>query len=301
MKRKPTVIIGIRAYNEEANIHRLLTCLIHQSEKEIAIKKIIVVNDGSRDNTAREIRKVHDKQILLVNNDFRKGQTYCQNLIFSRANSDIVVLLEADTLPTSLSYISSLVDPIVSNRMTGLVQGNVDYAQPKTLIGRVIHEQDAIYRRVIARKKNLKRIFISGRGGRAFSRRVYTQLHWPAHVPEDAFAALWCIRKKIHIKVQKRAACVFRLPENVTDFRHARQKVLTGRIALEKYFSANEIGALYGRGNEAMVMMFVEFILANPNYCAVYFFLKIYAEIVGFNRNFSDYWEIGKSTKFVSV
>jgi len=297
--KQTTLTIGIPAYNEQANIYRLLTCLIHQSEKEIEIKKIIVVNDGSGDHTVMEIEKVHDKRILLINNSSRKGQIFCQNLIFSRTNSDIVVLLEADTEPINLNYIKTLVEPIINDRTIGIVQGNIVFAQSKTFIGRVITQQATIYHRAITLEKNLGEIFSSGRGGRAFSQRVYTKLRWPAHVPEDTYAALWCMRRKIPIKVQKQAVCVFRTPGNIRDFRRARQKMITGQTALEKYFSLKEIHSLYKRSNKETLMMFIEFILTKPFYCIFYFFLKGYAEIVSFKRNFSDHWEIGKSTKFV--
>lgn len=296
---KPTVTIGIPAYNEEANIFRLLTCLVHQSEKGIEIQKIIVVNDGSRDNTEREIRKGHDKRILLISNTSRKGQIYCQNLIFSMSKSDIAVLLEADTEPIDLNYVKNLVEPIKSDRTIGIVQGNIIFAQPKTFVGRIIHEQAAIYHRAITRGKNLGDIFSSGRGGRAFSRRVYASLRWPTHVPEDTFALLWCKQRKIICKFQRRAICQFRLPENITDFRHARQKMVTGRIALEKYFSAKNIHSIYRSGNKATLAMFKEFILTNPLYCIAYIFLKLYAEKIGSNKKFSDYWEVSRSTKSV--
>jgi len=299
MKQKPTITIGIPAYNEEVNIYRLLTCLIHQSENGIAIKQIIIINDGSGDHTALEIGKVHDERILLINNATRYGQIYCQNLIFSRANSDIVVLLEADTEPTNLNYLKTLIEPIKRDRTIGIIQGNILSLQPKTFVGKIIREQESIYLRTTTRKKNLEEIFSSGRGGRAFSRGVYTKLRWPAHIPEDTYAALWCMRRKIPIKVQKQAVCVFRTPENISDFRRARQKIITGRSALEKYFSVKEIHSLYNRSNKETLMMFIEFIFTKPIYCIFYFFLKGYAEIVGFNRNFSDHWEIGKSTKFV--
>jgi hypothetical protein len=118
-------------------------------------------------------------------------------------------------------------------------------------------------------------------------------------VPEDTFAALWCMWRKIPIKVQKRAVCVFRIPENIADFRHARQKMVTGCIVLENYFSSKDIRAIYSIGNEAKVIMLIEFMLANPLHCTIYFFLKGYAEIAGFKGRFSDYWEIGRSTKSI--
>jgi len=299
MKKKTTVTIGIPAYNEEANIGNLLNAMLKQKQDKLVLDQIIVISDGSTDNTAREVRSVNDKRIILINNSTRRGQIYCQNRIFSQSKSDIVVLLEADTEPKNSNLIKMLVAPIVKDSDVGLVQGNIAFAQPKSFIGRILYEQAAIHYRMITREKNLGEVFSSGRGGRAFSRRVYTQLYWPAHVPEDTYAVLWCIRNNIPIKFQGKSICIFRIPESISDFRRARQKTIAGRTALKKYFSAKEIRGLYSKGNKAVLVMFIKFILTKPLYCVVYLFLKFYAEIIAYNSYFSDYWEVGRSTKFV--
>jgi len=51
MKKLITVSIGIPAYNEEANIGKLLSSLIKQKEAGFIIKEIIVVSDQSTDKT----------------------------------------------------------------------------------------------------------------------------------------------------------------------------------------------------------------------------------------------------------
>ena len=80
--KKPTVTIGIPAYNEEANIGVLLRAIVKQRETDFVLKKIIVVSDKSTDNTANEVKKIKDSRIKLIENRVRRGKVYNQNKIF---------------------------------------------------------------------------------------------------------------------------------------------------------------------------------------------------------------------------
>src|SRR3989344_306584 len=73
---KKTVIVGIPAFNEEKNIGVLLESILLQKGNNFTIDKVIVVCDGSRDNTA-EIVKLYSKkfnQISLKDDNKRKGK-----------------------------------------------------------------------------------------------------------------------------------------------------------------------------------------------------------------------------------
>lgn len=297
MKHKPTVTIGIPAYNEEANIGNLLKILIQQKEVGIEIKQIIIVNDCSEDSTVGEILKISDKRILLLNNFTRSGQIYSQNLIFDRSDNDVVVLLEADTSPTSEHFVENLLQPMLRDNEVGLVQGNTVYAKPRTFVGRVLHRQIAVYEQYAAKERNKRAIFISGRGGRAFSQKVYKKLRWPLNVPEDTYASLWCQQRRILIAFQAKAICLFRLPESALDFRRAKQKTISGQNALRKYFCIPDIRSFYESSCNLVVRMFIFFMLTSPTYCLVYLFLKIYAEVAFISSSFSDHWVVAKSTK----
>src|SRR3989338_6163778 len=96
-RQKLTVTIGIPVYNEEKNIRFLLDSLLRQNETYYKIQKIIVISDSSSDNSNKIITSFREHRIQLIINRTRKGQIYTQNTVFSLANTDVVVLFEADT------------------------------------------------------------------------------------------------------------------------------------------------------------------------------------------------------------
>ena len=89
--------IGIMAYNEEANIGRLLEKLLEQ--KLDFVKEIIIVNDGSKDETKHIIKKFLDNKVKLINLEKRGGKVNAINHFLKVAKSEIIILESADTIP----------------------------------------------------------------------------------------------------------------------------------------------------------------------------------------------------------
>ena len=56
------VTIGIPAYNEENNIIPLLTSLVNQKTSQVVVEKIIVMSDGSSDNTVGSVKLLKNKK-----------------------------------------------------------------------------------------------------------------------------------------------------------------------------------------------------------------------------------------------
>lgn len=109
MKQLPTVTIGIPAYNEEANIQKLLKALLQQKTTNYRLEKIIVVSDGSTDRTEELVKSIKRKQILLLINKRRLGLNATQNKILRKSKSDILVLFDADVLPKDKNCVASLI------------------------------------------------------------------------------------------------------------------------------------------------------------------------------------------------
>lgn len=90
----PKVSVIIPAYNTEKYISKCLLSLIKQTLKEI---EIIVVNDGSTDNTA-EITALfanHDSRVKLLHQDHLK-QGAARNLGMSSANGEFIGYVDSD-------------------------------------------------------------------------------------------------------------------------------------------------------------------------------------------------------------
>ncbi len=297
MITKPNLIIGIPAHNEQSNISELLLNLCTQQHKNFMLRQIIIVSDGSTDHTEEAVDKLGMKNVRLVVFPRRIGQSASQNYIFSQSRSQYILLLEADTLPLSNNFIDRLMSFAVRHKKTGLIQGNIQHADNNSFIGSVLNMQKRIYHNHTLKYSTIRRWFSSGRGGRLFSKKVYTKLRWPSDVPEDVYAHLWCASRKIKTDFVNNARCVFRCPQSLEDFVKQIEKNNGGKTKLIKYFSSDLVEKVYGRSRAVRKAMAGAFFRENPLYFLVFLFMYIYANMRTVNAEFSDLWNEARSTK----
>jgi cellulose synthase/poly-beta-1,6-N-acetylglucosamine synthase-like glycosyltransferase len=93
--------IGIMAYNEEANIGRLLESLLRQKFVHSCLKEIFVVASGCTDRTEEIVQDFmkQDKRIKLLIQPQREGKASAINLFLSKASGDIFIMESGDTVP----------------------------------------------------------------------------------------------------------------------------------------------------------------------------------------------------------
>lgn len=86
------ISIIIPAYNAEKYINKCLQSVINQTKKEI---EIIVLNDGSKDNTESVIKKIKDKRIKYYKHD-NKGIGKTRNIGIEKAKGKYVMFIDSD-------------------------------------------------------------------------------------------------------------------------------------------------------------------------------------------------------------
>lgn len=116
--------IGIMAYNEEANIGRLLEALLAQKTQVAAIDEIVVVASGCTDGTEAIVQEfaARDGRIRLLQQARKEGKASAVNLLIRETECEVIILESADTLPlpeTIEELVSPLQDPAV-----GMVGGH---------------------------------------------------------------------------------------------------------------------------------------------------------------------------------
>ena len=102
----------IPAYNEENKIKDTL-----ENIKDIEeISEIIVVDDGSSDNTSKVAKEVKSPKITVITQDKNRGKGYALNngLKIAMEKADIIGFLDAD-LGSSSKEVSKLITPILNN------------------------------------------------------------------------------------------------------------------------------------------------------------------------------------------
>ena len=86
----------IPAYNEGKNIHSDLNKIIESLNKVTKDFEIILVNDGSKDNTLEEIQKIKDKRLKIKSSEENKGKGYALKYGFSFARGKYITFMDAD-------------------------------------------------------------------------------------------------------------------------------------------------------------------------------------------------------------
>ena len=91
------VSIIICVFNGEKTIKRCLNSILNQTHKNI---EVIIINDGSTDNTQKIIESYDDERIKLINQSNR-GLSYSRNIGIKKAKAPYILFVDADDMVSS--------------------------------------------------------------------------------------------------------------------------------------------------------------------------------------------------------
>jgi glycosyltransferase involved in cell wall biosynthesis len=121
---EPTVSILIAAYNEEKSIAETI-CNKLELDYPAEKLEIIIVSDGSTDQTDFIVQKFTEKNIRLLRQEPRAGKTSALNMAVPLAKGEIIVFSDANSL-----YDPLVIRKLVANfadRRVGYVSGKMIY------------------------------------------------------------------------------------------------------------------------------------------------------------------------------
>ncbi|NPV06872.1 MAG: glycosyltransferase [Anaerolineae bacterium] len=220
--------VGITAYNEEANIGRLLQALLDQQLSTVAISQIVVVASACTDRTEEIVREfmARDPRIELYTQERREGKTSAVNVFLKHATEDICAVESGDTLPgpdTFESLIGMFRDPTVG--MTGAHKVPVN--TPEHIVGFLTHLRLAMEHNLCLEIPRLGELI-------AF-RKVFDAIP-PDVAMDEAFVESLVIKRGLKV-VYAPDAVVYNLgPESFTDFVRQRRRNYAGHLYLrDKY------------------------------------------------------------------
>ncbi|MDD3824693.1 MAG: glycosyltransferase [Anaerolineae bacterium] len=220
--------VGITAYNEEANIGRLLQAIIDQRLYEVEISEIIVVASGCTDRTEEIVREAmaREPRIQLYVQPQREGKTSAINVFLEHARERICVLESGDTLPredTIEKMVNMFRNPAVG--MTGAQKVAVN--TPDHIVGLLSHLRLQMEHQLCLEIPRLGELI-------AF-RKVFDQLP-PDVAMDEAFVEAFIIRRGMQVRYAPEAVVYNMGPETVADFVRQRRRNYAGHLYLkEKY------------------------------------------------------------------
>ncbi len=220
--------VGITAYNEEANIGRLLQAMIDQRLTEVEITEIIVVASGCTDRTEEIVRDYMEKdpRIRIYVQEQREGKTSAINVFLAHAKEKICVLESGDTLPredTIDKMVRMFRNPAVG--MTGAQKVAVN--TPDHIVGVLSHLRLQMEHQLCLEIPRLGELI-------AF-RKVFDQMP-PDVAMDEAFVEALIIRRGMQVRYAPDAVVYNMGPETVSDFVRQRRRNYAGHLYLmDKY------------------------------------------------------------------
>ena len=220
--------VGITAYNEEANLGRLLDAMLSQRLYEVEIAEIIVVASGCTDRTVEIVQEyvARDPRVRLHVQECREGKTSAINVFLANAREKICVLESGDTLPREDS-VENLVrmfrNPAVG--MTGAQKMAVN--TPDHIVGLLSYLRLKMEHQLCLEIPRLGELI-------AF-RKVIDRLP-PDVAMDEAFVEAIIIRRGMQVRYAPDAVVYSMGPQTVGDFVKQRRRNYAGHLYLmDKY------------------------------------------------------------------
>jgi len=216
--------MGIMAYNEEANIGRLLEAVVSQELKEVTLTEIVVVASGCTDNTEAIVLEwaKRDSRIRLISQEKRAGKAAAINDYLPRAQEKILVLCSADLLPEP-EAIERLVAPFADPEVGMTSSRPVPVNDETQFMGYAAHMLWGLHHAI-----NMK----SFKAGEMIAiRKIFERI--PYHTAVDEASMEPVIRGQGYQAKYVPTAIVYNKgPETLTDFLRQRRRIYAGHLAV---------------------------------------------------------------------
>lgn len=83
------------AYNAEKYIKQAISSILNQSFEDF---ELLIVNDGSTDQTVAAVRSFDDPRIRLIHNESNQGLVFTRNRVLEEARGEFIAVLDSDDI-----------------------------------------------------------------------------------------------------------------------------------------------------------------------------------------------------------
>jgi glycosyltransferase involved in cell wall biosynthesis len=143
LKREPEAAVIVPAYNEASRIEPVIRAL----RQSALTDEIIVVSDGSTDDTARVAREAGADRVVELPQNLGKGAAMQAG--FEATLAPVVAFVDADLIGLSPQHVDSLLAPILSGQADGTLgvfRGGAGWSDMAQLLAPTLSGQRAMRR-----------------------------------------------------------------------------------------------------------------------------------------------------------
>jgi glycosyltransferase involved in cell wall biosynthesis len=302
MNNTISVSICIPAYNEEHNMDAILKQIYSQKQNGFVIEHIVVVSDGSTDNTVKIARRYRNRGVRVIVGKVNKGQTYRQNEILSFTSSDILVLLNGDLILGDTEVIARLIAPII--RGVDLSAQWATPIAPRTFIERILYAGFELKHFIYKNHKNGNNLYTCVGHMRALSKRFYSNITFPETSDgEDQYLYFTCIKDGYRYEYTHGYNLFFKLPDNFSDYKKYAVRIFQTQKKFSDVFSGELVRSERHLPIELKIIGCLYAHMKYPLYTFLYIILHMIIQQWALRKpvNGSRTFEIAASTKKFSV
>jgi cellulose synthase/poly-beta-1,6-N-acetylglucosamine synthase-like glycosyltransferase len=216
--------MGIMAYNEQANIGRMLQAVVSQRTTNLNLTEILVVASGCTDRTESIVHDWarRDQRIRLIVQAQREGKASAINQFLPQVREKIVVVCSADLLPEA-GALEALVAPF-ADPAVGMTTGRpVPVNDPGTFMGFAAHMLWNLHHEI-----NLR----SFKAGEMIAfRNIFERIPYNTAVDEASIEPV--IRSQgYEVRYVPTAVVYNKGPVTVADYLRQRRRIFAGHLVV---------------------------------------------------------------------
>ncbi len=240
----PKMSIIIPAYNEEVTVASSIKSMLSLNYPDY---EVIVIDDGSSDNTFKEASKYSEKGVKVIRQK-NTGKPGAINTGIKNASGEVMITVDADSKlhPDALTWIARRFS---SNPRLGAVAGNVKIDKPTGLLKTLQSLEYTTSINLIRKSQSLLHCVTIVPGAiAALKTRV---LHEVGYFPSDTFAEDFDITMKVlqagyHVEYESRAIAFTQAPESLEDFLKQRRRWYRGIPQVLSKYQGMYLNPKYG-------------------------------------------------------
>jgi len=227
------ISVGIPSYNEGTSLVNLIEKVL-SARLPSNIKLIeVIVSDDSNDGTPKMLtRFAGNKTVRLLQHNKRRGVSAAWNEILAESKGDLIVLIDADTIPSD-DFLAKISSKLIESG-AGLVAANSSPLDPKSFFARASFFV-GIWLQEVRRSFGANRFTVIGRG-LAIKREIAKKIVMPTELlAPDLYIA--CRVKELGYGIQyaEDAIVYFRPTTSVRDFASQVIRAFLGHRQLNGY------------------------------------------------------------------
>ncbi len=224
--RFPKMSIIIPAYNEEVTVASSIKSMLSLNYPDY---EVIVVDDGSSDNTFKEALKFSEKGVKVIRQK-NTGKPGAINTGIKNASGEVIITVDADSKlhPDALTWIARRFS---SNPRLGAVAGNVKIDKPTGLLKTLQSLEYTTSINLVRKSQSMLHCVMVVPG--AIAALKTKVVHEVGYFSSDTFAEDFDITMNIlkagyHVEYESRAIAFTQAPESIEDFLKQRRRWYRG-------------------------------------------------------------------------